>query len=249
MSEPTTAARTGPIHPATSTAVRELSSWGGYLQPAAEQSDLIGASSEDWARFAGHWDDLTVDTYMRDGGAYRYRRYGHFRLDAAAAELSALPHGPYRQESDVNPLNGGIERHFDPLTDEFLADPLTRSIVLALGEIFSAVEGATGWDVKLHPFRIVTSPGETGRPAPQGRHRDGSTFVTSLLVNRTNVTGGESSLYTPQGEQLLAATLAEPGDQLLVDDRVVLHDVTPVLPVDVAVPAYRDVLIVDFDRL
>ncbi|MET8419250.1 2OG-Fe dioxygenase family protein [Streptomyces sp. NPDC005134] len=249
MSDPTTAARADLTHPATSAAARELSSWGGYFQPAAEQSDLIGASAQDWARFAAHWNDLTVDTYMRDGGAYRYRRYGHFQLDAATGELLALPHAPYRQESDVNPLNGGIERHFDPLTDAFLADPLTRSIVLALGEIFSAVEGTTGWDVKLHPFRIVTSPDETGRPAPQGRHRDGSTFVTSLLVNRTNVTGGESSLYTPEGEQLLAATMTEPGDQLLVDDRVVLHDVTPVHATDVALPAHRDVLIVDFDRL
>ncbi|MDT0482735.1 MULTISPECIES: 2OG-Fe dioxygenase family protein [Streptomyces] len=249
MSEPTSAAHPDLTHPAKSAAVRNLSSWGGYLQPAAEQSELIGASPQDWDRFAEHWDDLTVDTYMRDGGTYRYRRYGHFRLDAAVTELTALPHRPYRQESDINPLNGGIERHFDPLTDEFLADPLTRSVVLALGEIFSAVEGNTDWDVKLHPFRIVTSSAETGRPAPQGRHRDGSAFVTSLLVNRTNVAGGESSLYSPAGKQLLTATLTEPGDQLLVDDRAVLHDVTPVRPVDAALPAYRDVLIVDFDRL
>ncbi|MER5480863.1 2OG-Fe dioxygenase family protein [Streptomyces sp. NPDC002734] len=249
MSEPNTATHTATTHPATSAAVRELSSWGGYLQPAAEQSDLIGATPADWARFARHWDDLTVDTYMRDGGVYRYRRYGHFRLDAATGELTALPHGPYRQESSVNPLNGGVERHFDPLTDAFLADPLTRSVVLSLGEIFSGVEGATDWDVKLHPFRIVTSSAETGRPAPQGRHRDGSTFVTSLLVGRTNVSGGESSLYTPDGEQLFATTLTEPGDQLLVDDRAVLHDVTPVTPVDPSVAAHRDVLIVDFDLL
>jgi hypothetical protein len=232
-----------------SAAVRELSSWGGYLQPAVEQNDLIGATPADWTRFARHWDDLTVDTYMRDGGVYRYRRYGHFRLDSATGELAALPHGPYQQESSVNPLNGGIVRHFDPLTGDFLTDPLTRSIVLALGEIFSAVEGNTDWDVKLHPFRIVTSSTETGRPAPQGRHRDGSAFVTSLLVNRTNVTGGESSLYTPEGERLLATTLTRPGDQLLVDDRAVLHDVTPIRPIDPTVAAYRDVLIVDFDLL
>ncbi|MEU3788173.1 2OG-Fe dioxygenase family protein [Streptomyces fructofermentans] len=249
MSDPITTERAGSARPAISTAVRELSTWGGHLQPSAEQSELIGATAQDWARFARHWDDLTVDTYMRDGGAYRHRRYGHFTLDTTTGALTALPHGPYRQESAINPLNGGIERHFDPLTPAFAEDPLTRSVVLALGEIFSAVEGVTRWDVKLHPFRIVTSSGETGRPAPQGRHRDGSTFVTSLLVGRTNVTGGESSLHTEDGEQLLAVTLSEPGDQLLVDDRAVLHDVTPVRPVDDTLPAHRDVLIVDFDLL
>ncbi|MEU4034696.1 2OG-Fe dioxygenase family protein [Streptomyces collinus] len=247
MSEPITAQRPGSTRPAIAAAVRELSARGGYLQPAAEQSALVGATEADWARFARHWDDLCQDGYMRDGGSYRYRRYGHFTLDSATGELTALPHGPYRQESDVNPLNGGFERHFEPLTRAFLDDPLTRAVVLALGEIFSAVEGVSRWDVKLHPFRIVTDSAQTGRPAPQGRHRDGSTFVTSLLVNRTNVAGGESSLYTQDGEPLLATTLLEPGDQLIVDDRAVLHDVTAVTPVDPSAPAHRDVLIVDFD--
>ena len=149
----------------------------------------------------------------------------------------------------MNPLNGGIERHFEPLTDAFLAHPLTTGIVLMLGDIFTAAEGVSEWDVKLHPFRIVTSAAQTGKPAPQGRHRDGSTFVTSLLVKRTNVSGGESSLYTEDGAQLVASTLSAPGDQLLVDDRRVMHDVTPVRPVDPQAPAHRDVMIIDFDHV
>lgn len=230
-------------------AAQDLSATGHHLLAAAPLSELLGATDEDWARFAHHWDDLTVDGYMRDNGTYRYRRYGHFHLDAATETLTALPHSPYEQDLTTNPLNGGQQRHFDPLTEEFLADPLTRATVLTLGRVFSAAEGVTSWDVKLHPFRIVTSPGQTGKPAPQGRHRDGSTFVTSLLVDRRNVSGGESSLYSDDGTQLLAVTLAEPGDQLLVDDRRVLHDVTALQPVDPALPAHRDVLIIDFDLL
>ncbi|MFE5481257.1 2OG-Fe dioxygenase family protein [Streptomyces sp. NPDC056527] len=237
------------LAPAESGAADELSAQGYHLLSAAPQSELVGAGAEDWARFARHWDDLTVDRYMRDNGTYRYRRYGHFHLDAAAGTLTAQPHAPYAQDLTVNPLNGGQQRHFDPLTEEFLADPLTRATVLTLGRIFSAAEGVSKWDVKLHPFRIVTSPGQVGKPAPQGRHRDGSTYVTSLLVNRHNIIGGESSLYSEDGEQLFAVTLAEPGDQLLVDDRRVLHDVTALQPVDPTAPAHRDVLIVDFDLL
>ncbi|WP_449477252.1 amino acid adenylation domain-containing protein [Streptomyces abikoensis] len=229
MSDPTQAPG---LPEAVTTAAAGLAADGHHLLTAGTLSALAGAGAEDWARFARHWDDLTADTYMRDGGTYRYRRYGHFHLDSATDTLTALPHAPYAQDLTVNPLNGGVQRHFDPLTEEFLADPLTRATVLTLGRIFSAAEGVTAWDVKLHPFRIVTGAGETGKPAPQGRHRDGSTFVTSLLVARHNVTGGESSLYTDAGEQLRAVTLSTPGEQLLVDDRRVLHDVTPVLPVD-----------------
>ncbi|CAL9558683.1 2OG-Fe dioxygenase family protein [Streptomyces sp. enrichment culture] len=236
-----------PSGPKTAAASEELARQGWHLQSADTVSGLLGVGDARWAAYADHWDDLVLDTYMKDGGTYRNRRYGHFRYDAGV--LTRLPHGPYRQESAVNPLNGGIDRHFAPLTDAFLADPVTSGVVMMLGEIFSVAEGVGEWDVKLHPFRIVTGSGQVGKPAPQGRHRDGSTFVTSLLVRRTNVEGGESSLHTDDDEVLLRSTLSRPGDQLLVDDRRLLHDVTPLRPADPALPAYRDVLIVDFDRL
>jgi hypothetical protein len=232
---------------AVNAAATGLSQWGGHPLTAPEVRRLTGSCPQDWARFARHWDDLTLDTFMKDGGTYRYRRYGHFRLDTATGRLTAQPHAPYFQETGVNPLNGGVRRHFDPLTEPFLADPLTFAVVRRLGDVFSRAEGVRHWDVKLHPFRIVTSPDQIGRPAPQGRHRDGATYVTSLLVSRSNISGGESSLYDDDGNQLFATTLAEPGDQLLVDDRRLLHDVTPLVPVDPAHPAHRDVLIIDFD--
>jgi hypothetical protein len=117
-----------------------------------------------------------------------------------------------------------------------------------LGEILSAAEGIGAWDVKLHPFRIVTGADQVGRPAPQDRHRDGSTFVTSLPVLRNNLERGESSLHGDDDTLLLRSTLSRPGDQLLVGDRRLLHDVTPLRAVGPALLAYRDVLIVDFDR-
>ncbi|RST18341.1 hypothetical protein E2C00_31325 [Streptomyces sp. WAC05374] len=235
--------------PAISTAVDDLSAWGGHLLSAADVSLLTGATAPDWDAYARHWDDLLLDEYMQDGGTYRHRRYGHYVLDAATGDLTAQPHGPYYQPRMVNPLNGGVRRHFAPLTDAFRDDPLTRALVLTLGDVFSRVEGVHRWDVKLHPFRIVTTPDQQGRPAPQGVHRDGTAFVTSLLVGRTNVTGGESSLYAQDGTRLLTTTLVRPGDQLLADDRRLLHDVTPLTPVDPARPAYRDVLIIDFDHV
>ncbi|WP_395359316.1 2OG-Fe dioxygenase family protein [Streptomyces sp. YH02] len=233
--------------PSVATASADLVKQGWHLQSADTVSRLLGVGDAEWAAYAAHWDDLVLDTYMKDGGTYRNRRYGHFRLDADG--LRRLPHAPYRQESAVNPLNGGIDRHFEPLTDAFLANPLTSGVVRMLGEIFSAAEGIGAWDVKLHPFRIVTGADQVGKPAPQGRHRDGSTFVTSLLVHRNNVEGGESSLHGDDDTLLLRSTLSQAGDQLLVDDRRLLHDVTPLRAVDPALPAYRDVLIVDFDRL
>jgi hypothetical protein len=43
-------------------------------------------------------------------------------------------------------------------------------------------------------------------------------------------------------------TLTAPLDSALVDDSRVYHGVTPVVPLDPAAPAYRDVLVVTFRR-
>ncbi|QNS05286.1 2OG-Fe dioxygenase family protein [Streptomyces xanthii] len=233
-------------HPVTAEAVEALAGPGGHLIPAADFSALVGADPAEWNRFARHWDELTLDTHMADGGTYRHRRYGQFDLDPAAAELTLLPHAPYRQETDVNPLNGGVERVFDPLTESFATDPLLRSVLVELGRIFSAVDGTTAWNVKLHPYRIAASADQTGQPAPEGRHRDGVTFITSLMIGRTNVTGGESGVYTDEGEHLMTTTLSRPGDILLGDDRRTLHSVTPVQPRDPGLAAHRDVLVIAY---
>ncbi|MFF5026874.1 2OG-Fe dioxygenase family protein [Streptomyces collinus] len=225
--------------------VHALATSGRHLLPAKELSRILGVTRADWARFARNWDDLELDTYMADGGTYRYRRYGQYVLEPASGKLDLLPHEAYRQESDVNPLNGGIDRHYEPLTSSFTQDPLLEELLVTLGGIFSTVDGTQRWNIKLHPYRI-TAGAEAGQPAPEGRHRDGVTFITSLLIDRLNITGGESSVHGDDGEPLLTHTLAEPGDLLLGDDRRTLHSVTPIHPVDAAAPAHRDVLVIAY---
>ncbi|MFJ2607494.1 2OG-Fe dioxygenase family protein [Streptomyces sp. NPDC087425] len=239
MSISSTAAR------AADATVTALAGPGGHFLPSEQLSQIIEATEADWARYAANWDDLRLDTHMADGGTYRYRRYGQFELTTATGELTLLPHEPYRQESEVNALNGGVDRLFEPLTESFLNDPLFARLLTALGEIFSAVDGTERWNIKLHPYRI-TAGAEVGQPAPEGRHRDGVTFITSLLISRLNVDGGESGVYTNDGDLLETVTLTDPGDLLLGDDRRTLHSVTPVHPVDATAPAHRDVLVIAY---
>jgi hypothetical protein len=96
------------------------------------------------------------------------------------------------------------------------------------------------------PFRVLASADSAAQPTPEGRHRDGVTLVTSLLVGRCNATGGESSVYDLNGRGLLTTTLAGPGALLLGDDRRTLHAVSPIRPLDPASPAQRDVLVITF---
>src|SRR3569832_1412338 len=93
---------------------------------------LESAGLRDWDRFAASWNDLGVDMYMADGGRYRRRRFACFRATPArpdAAAIARKPHQPHYQSRDYNPLNGGIERWFEPVADAIGAHPALAAIL------------------------------------------------------------------------------------------------------------------------
>ncbi|MGK5629316.1 2OG-Fe dioxygenase family protein [Streptomyces sp. URMC 123] len=224
------------------TARRALLSAGAYAMPSADVSARLGTDADGWARFAAHWDDLVTDPYAATDGTRRLRRYGTFAL-TDAGHITPRPHGGFLQPEATNPLYAGVERHFAPLTAAFVADPLLAALITLLGEVAGCLDERPEWTVMVHPFRVVAVAGQDGRPTPEGRHRDGVTLVSSLLIGRENATGGESVVYDADGAPLLRTTLGEPGALLLGDDRRTLHEVSPIHPLDPAAPARRDVLV------
>ncbi len=81
---------------------------------------------------------------------------------------------------------------------------------------------------------------------PEGLHRDGVTLVSSLLIDRRNTVGGESSVVDLTGRPLLTTTLARPGTLLLGDDRRTVHGVSPIRPFDNTARALPDVRVITF---
>ncbi|MEU0372616.1 2OG-Fe dioxygenase family protein [Streptomyces sp. NPDC006283] len=234
------AARTGR---AVDAARRALASKGVYLMPSDDVLACVGADATSWTRFAAHWADLAVDEYAAGHGIRRLRRYGHFLLAPATGVLKLLPHEVFVQPDDTNPPHTMVERHFEPLTGAFIADPALRSLLALLGRTAGALGSPQWWSVKVHPLRVIATEDDKSEPTPEGRHRDGVTLVSSLLIGRGNATGGESTVYSSEGDKVLSGTLHEPGSLLLSDDRTTLHGVSPIRPVDAGLPAYWDVLV------
>ncbi|MDT0442254.1 2OG-Fe dioxygenase family protein [Streptomyces johnsoniae] len=222
---------------------RALATTGAHLMPPAAVSAALGAGPADWDRFAAHWEELGRDRYAAEGGTCRLRRYGDFTL-TGEGELSAEPHVAFVQPKDTNPLFVDRDRHFEPLTDAFVADPLLRSLLALLSDVAAGLTDTSEWRVKVHPFRVVAAAGSEGRPTPEGRHQDGVTLVSSLLIGRDNATGGRSAVFDEDGGELLTTTLAERGTLLLGDDRRTWHAVSPIRPADATASARRDVLVV-----
>jgi hypothetical protein len=226
------------------TARQLLTSVGVYLMPSADLTRCLRADADAWSRFSAHWEELVRDSYAAELGAQRLRRYGWFSFRPADGVANAMPHRAFVQPHDSNPFYIDRDRHFEPLTDAFASDPLLHGLLKQLGRVAAALDDVSEWSIKVHPFRVLASADGEGRPTPEGLHRDGVTLVTSLLVDRRNATGGESSVFDLDGRRLLRTMLAEPGALLLGDDRRTLHGVSPIRPVDPAEPAQRDVLVI-----
>lgn len=203
-------------------------------------------SLTDWEGFAASWNRLELDTYMADGGRYRRRRHATFAAPVVG-RIERQPHGPHYQSLDYNPIHGGIERWFEPVEPEIGEGATLTTILECCRSTFgSLADTVQRWHVEVHQFRIEARPLEMGRPTPEGLHRDGVDYVLVLLVNRQNIASGVTTIHDPAGAMLGQFTLTNAFDAALVDDRRVAHGVTPVQPIDVASPAYRDVLVVTF---
>lgn len=217
--------------------------------PAQVFRHWLGADAvAGWPLFARSWGQLELDTYMADGGRYRRRRYAVLSAPQASDTLTREPHQPHYQSLDYNRLNGGVARHFAPI-DAAVLDGRAMQSTLAIGlKLYRALYPEAAAHVEVHQFRIEARSGSDGLPTPEGAHRDGVDFVLVMMVHRENVASGTTEIFSSAGERLDSFTLTDPGDAALVHDHHALHGVTPIVPVDPARPAWRDVLVATYRR-
>lgn len=210
------------------------------VQTLALLGDIIATDIDD---FTNSWDDLGLDTYMADGGRYRRRRHAVFAVSGPTFERQSDQ--PHYQSTTYNRLNGGIERWFEPVTDAVAHSPILQALFAACRGAFP-LDDALRYRAELHQFRIEATADSLGQPTPEGMHRDGVDWVCVLLVRRTNLAEGTTRVARPDGSPLGSFTLTQPFDAVFLDDHRVMHGVTAVRPVDPALAAYRDVLVLTF---
>jgi hypothetical protein len=186
------------------------------------------------------WESLCLDGYLKDGGRYRKRRHACFI--AEAGQLQQVPHRMHWQPVEYNALHGGMERWFEPVLSETVQQAAWSALLLALARVCSAQRPVPRWHVEAHQFRIDTSDG-VGRPTPEGAHRDGVDFVAVLLVGRHAIKGGETRVFDAHGPNGQRFTLDQPWSLLLMDDARVIHESTPIQPLD-GDAGHRDTLVV-----
>jgi hypothetical protein len=207
----------------------------------------LNDSSEDFRR---DWAHLEPDPYMADGGSYRSRRYGLYRLSGSTGQLTPIPRASFYQSIEINPLNGGEQRHFAALAantveNEFLHELIRFDFV----QLTSNKHIENDWLIGVHQIRIIATPGVPGNPTPEGIHRDDEYYTSQHLISRHNIGGGINHFYGC-GREPTGVPQAEWTQKSYFDsyyfDRSVWHSVSPIVSGERDGGGHRDVLLIDF---
>jgi hypothetical protein len=201
--------------------------------------ELAGCGLAELQDLSASWADLPPDEYLKDGGRYRRRRHSCFV--AEGERIAQVPHRAHWQPLEYNALHGGMVRWFEPMAGDVVARPAWSRLLQALAGVADALRGRQPWFIEAHQFRIDTEGG-IGRPTPEGAHRDGVDLVAVFLVAREGVKGGETRVFQADGPAGQRFTLTDPWSVLLLDDARVIHETTPIQPLDG--PGHRDTLVV-----
>jgi hypothetical protein len=185
--------------------------------------------------FKPFFNNLPVDPYIK--GDYRLRRLSRFVV--SDDRVIKLPHGYLFQPKEYNPLVGDIKREFSELDDALVELDIFKNLVLAFSDSCKLHPEA---EIGVHQIRTTCSPDNMGNPAPEGIHRDGTDFIGIFSVDRENIQGGETHLYTAKKEKPVFSKVLSPGELLLVNDHDFLHFTTPIKP-QIEAQGTRDVFV------
>ena len=101
-------------------------------------------------------------------------------------------------------------------------------------------------NITLHQVRQLAYPNSVGaHNSPEGIHRDGADFIVSAFVlNRKNVSGGESIIYNENKKQIYKTTLNN-NNGIFQEDQKLWHFVTPIQSIDNKNIGLRDIIGLD----
>lgn len=202
--------------------------------------------NRDWIDFYQSWGDLPRDDYMADDGTYRERRFRVFDHRASTDDFVVNQDLRHFQSKTYNTLNGGIEREYQPIESKVINNPVFSGLLSCSLSLVDAQSAARNWRIEAHQFRILANEEQPGKPTPEGIHQDGVDYVFVAMIDRHNIMGGITRVYSRAGKLLHSMKMRRPLDLLMLDDAEVFHYVTPVKPLWPDLPSWRDVLVLTF---
>ena len=202
---------------------------------------LIQSSFSGKESFKKYYDNLPCDPYVDDHT--RRRRYANYKINYINDDKLSIYHTGktiFQQKVDDN---RNKERTFELIEEPyhpFLLHFLT--IVTKMTHIHQPIQTLI---IDAHQVRQVTFPTIESHNSKEGIHQDGCDYIISACVlNRYNISGGISSIYTHEYNKIYE-TLLEEDEFIFQNDKDLYHYVTPIMyeSTDTDEPyGYRDII-------
>lgn len=198
------------------------------------------------------FEDLPFDKFMNpEHFGTRKRRFGRFEYNFDTDKYTQLSNVPYVPRfNNHNQYQNGVPRMFEPLAESTANNPILGTAMKAFASKLPASFKKNHAEIKIQQIRIIADERTNcAQPTPEGIHRDGETFIGVIIVNRTNVSGGEVTVYNRTGTDVLGSFISQPWEGYLIDDRETMHCVSAIRAVDSSKLCCRDVFIFNFNVL
>ncbi len=176
-----------------------------------------------------------------------------YRLSGRTSQLTHIPGAPFYQSIEINPLNGGDQRHFAALGANTVDNRfLSELILFDFAQLTSSKHIEADWLIGVHQIRIITTAGVPGNPTPEGVHRDDEYYTSQHLISRHNIGGGVNFFYG-NGSEPTDSPQSTWKQKSYFDsyyfDHSLWHSVSPIVTGKRDGGGHRDVLLIDFVKL
>lgn len=173
----------------------------------------------------------------------RWKRMSWFYLNESG-EVMVMPDCPIAQGGAFNDADTMADkvRHYAPLEDQFIQREDVSAFIKGWAELWEIQPG----EPILMQINGVRGNTLTDPLQGQGVHKDGSQFLSVLVINRENVSGATSSLsYDKKGQDEIISGDLAPGEILHIRDDKLYHSVGSVKPLDASQPFERFIIIIN----
>lgn len=195
------------------------SSYSEYTLPLSEE-------------FKNKYNYLTLDTNYTN---VRFRRYSLISTE----NMQVIGTKFYQSEDYNNTRLGGVTRVYKEIN--IVDDNCFHDIVRHFIQVVKQKSSQICRYCTVHQIRVAVD-NDSITPAPEGIHQDGYSYVGILCVNRENIMGGVTKIYTLDNNEIYS-TILKPGEMIILNDREVKHYVSNIVRMKNDKVSFRDVLV------
>ena len=182
--------------------------------------------------FKRKYDHLSLDVNYN---SVRYRRYSLISI-----ETMKLIGTKFYQSEEYNKTDlGGVIRNYKEIN---IGDnSCFHDIVKHFVKVVKQKSGQQCRYCTAHQIRVVVN-NDSVTPVPEGIHQDGYSYVGILCVNRENIIGGVTKIYSLENEEMYS-TILKSGEMIILNDRDVKHYVSNIIRAKNDRVSFRDILV------